>query len=133
TTSLTPDVPGSSQATYMRPNVGLVEELSIVIIGLSCWPVCSVSRPTVRGWKLPPGPMRLTKIRLGAEPLATDRPPNQTLPSVSAAEIGSPDTEPASAADLPRTSKLLDWVSCVQVLPPSDETLGPFWMLSMSL
>src|SRR3954454_10261429 len=117
----------------MRPHVGLLAELSTVIIGLSCWPACSVSRPTVRGWNAPSGPMRLTKIRLGAVPLATDNPPNHTLPRVSAAEIGSPETEPASGAVLPRTSKLLGCVSCFQVWPPSDVTLGPFWMLSMSL
>jgi len=66
TTLMAPPAAGSFHTTYRRPKVGLEEELSIVIIGLSCVPAVRAGRPVVCAWKVvAPGAKRLTTMRLG--------------------------------------------------------------------
>ncbi len=62
-----------------------------------------------------PEPMRLTTIRPGAEPLSNERPPYQTFPSRSAANIGSQQMSPLSFDAEPGLSIVCGMVRWVQV------------------
>src|SRR5215211_1634220 len=118
---------GAFQTTYSRPYVGLPGSLSMVIIGLSSVaPEVTpegTARPTVFAWKLvDPAEIRFTTIRLGLLLLTrNERPPNQMLPRLSAANIGSQQTSPLSLEASPGASSDCGSVRCVQVWPPSFE------------
>src|SRR5690349_6704705 len=106
----------------MRPNVGLVDALSIVIIGLS-WSVPEVmGRPVVRGCiVVVPAAIRFTTMRLGTLPCLSVNELIQMFPSVSAAAPGSQQMFPDSVDVEPGLSMVVGIVCRVQLSPPSFE------------